>query len=164
MMRHLAYYALLIAMALCSAALADDPPNTPARRPVVRAPTQGKAMTTMMPSQPNRAMDSELFFAPTEEQAMSKPLPKRKRHCIATSSIRSADVRDDSTIRLTLGKNKQVDMKLYGICPGLSFDESFYYQPGPTMELCARFDTIVARSGSRCLIDAFVPVEQQPKK
>jgi hypothetical protein len=163
MVRYFILYGLFAALALCGPALADDSSNLPGRSPVLRAPTQGKTVSTVMPSQPRPAANTELFFAAPEEAAAPKSLSKSKRNCIATSSIRAADVRDDSTIRLTLGKNKQVDMKLFGVCPGLAFDESFYYQPGPAMELCARLDTIVARSGSRCLIEAFVPVEQKPK-
>ncbi len=139
-----ASYLLIAALLMSAGVRADD--MSP-RMPVMRAPTSGKAVTTLLPL----------------ETPMNVP-SKSKSNCVKTSSIHAADVRDDSTIRLTLAKNKQVDMKLYGICPGLAFDESFYYQPGPTMELCARLDTIVARSGSRCLIDAFVPVEPKGKK
>jgi hypothetical protein len=155
-------YAMIVALLLGRTALAEDE-NTPSRSPVVRAPNHGKAVSTTMPLQPRSAMKSELFNTPAAEAPAEKFSHKRMSNCIPTNSIRTADVRDDSTIRLTLGKNRQVDMKLYGVCPGLSFDGSFYYQPGPTMELCARLDTIVARSGSRCLIDAFVPV-LSPKK
>jgi hypothetical protein len=158
------FYALTGALLLGGAALAEEQKNSAVRSPVLRAPTQGKTVSTILPLETHDAAVSELLYAPAPEAPAVKSSSKRKSNCITTSSIRAADVRDDSTIRLTLGKHKQVDMKLYGICPGLAFDESFYYQPGPTMELCARLDTIVARSGSRCLIDAFVPVEPGSKK
>jgi hypothetical protein len=165
--------ALMMLMALASGVKAGDNRSSAAqdetsklsRLPVVRAPTQGKAVTTTLPMQPRAGSEAELYFAPLPESSPAKTRKKTgKSQCISTNSIRSTDVRDDRTIRLTLGMNKQVDMKLYNRCPGLAFDESFYYQPGPTMELCARQDTIMARSGSRCLIDAFVPVVPTPKK
>jgi hypothetical protein len=157
-MMYLRLSCLVIAALLMSAgAWADD--MSP-RMPVMRAPTSGKAVSSILPLEMSSDSPSDLYFTPPAEAAPAKA----KNSCVKTSTIRSADVRDDSTIRLTLAKNKQVDMRLYGICPGLAFDESFYYQPGPAMELCARLDTIVARSGSRCLIDAFVPVEPKGKK
>lgn len=148
---------LIVALLMSTGAAADD--MSP-RMPVMRAPTSGKAVNSILPLETRSDAPNDLYFTPPADAAPAKS----KSNCVKTSGIRSADVRDDSTIRLTLAKNKQVDMKLYGICPGLAFDESFYYQPGPTMLLCARFDTIVARSGSRCLIDAFVPVESRSKK
>jgi hypothetical protein len=159
---------LFMLMITASSALADDIRGNKrqeeeafSRLPVVRAPTQGKAVTTMIPSPPYVGQEVDLFNAPKQDTSPGK---MRKSQCISTNSIRTAQVRDDSTIRLTMGKNSQVDMKLQHRCPGLAFDESFYYQPGPTMQLCARLDTITARSGSRCLIDAFVPVGPAPKK
>jgi hypothetical protein len=155
---------LIVALLASTGARADDMDTLSPRIPVVRAPTSGRAVSTILPLEMRAGGRSDLYFAPLEEPAKVQSTSKPKNSCIKSSSISAADVRDDSTIRLTVAKNKQVDMKLYGICPGLAFDESFYYQPGPTMELCARIDTIVARSGSRCLIDAFVPVEPKHKK
>jgi hypothetical protein len=147
---------LLVLTSLPRASLAADEQRGDAmvsRAPMIRAPTYGKAVTTGFPA-------ADLLFAPppvTETKAT-------KTSCIHTQDIRSADVRDDRTIRLTLAGKRQMDMKLRGACSGLTFDESFYYQPGPTMQLCERFDSIVARSGSRCQIDAFLPVGPTAKK
>ncbi len=149
---------LVLALLIGMGVRADDLSAPSSRAPVMRAPTSGKTVNSILPHKSRAETQSDLYFLPSED------VTPAKTSCIRTSSIRKADVRDDSTIRLTVAKNKQIDMKLYGICPGLAFDESFYYQPGPTMELCARFDTIMARSGSRCLIDAFVPVESKSKK
>jgi hypothetical protein len=162
---------LAITLLSCTAAWAqearkDGPPI--ARVPVVRAPTAGKPVITSLPQEDRVGSQSDLFFmAEPEVQPLSPEsgsAQKPGRTCISTMDIRSADVLDDRTIRLTLRKRKQVDMKLRGTCFGLAFDESFYYQPGPSAQLCERLDTIVARSGSRCLIDAFVPVVPSPKK
>jgi hypothetical protein len=142
------------------------PPIT--RVPVVRAPTTGKPVITSLPQEDRVGSQADLFFMPEPDLLPLNPqsgsTKKPSRACISTMDIRSADVLDDSTIRLTLRKRKQVDMKLRGTCFGLAFDESFYYQPGPGAQLCERMDTIVARSGSRCLIDSFVAVAPAAKK
>ena len=75
--------------------------------------------------------------------------------CIRTDRIRAAEIEDDQSIRLTLRGGKQVLMRLENRCFGLAFDRSFYYRTSPTGELCAGFDTIMARAGSRCLISRF---------
>jgi hypothetical protein len=134
-----------------------------ARVPVVRAPTGGRPVITSLPQEDRVGSQADLFFMPEPELMPLAPAngggsKKPARICISSMDIRSAEVLNDSTIRLSLRKRKQVDMKLRGTCFGLAFDESFYYQPGPTGQLCERMDTIVARSGSRCLIDSFVAV------
>jgi hypothetical protein len=130
------------------------PPFT--RLPVMRAPTPGNLATPVPFADDRVGAQTDLFDAP-------EPPTSRKPSCILARDIRAAKVLDDSNIRLTLRRKTQVDMKLRGTCFGLAFDEMFYYQPGPTGQLCARADVIVARSGSRCLIEAFVPVAAAKK-
>ncbi len=173
MMKHVCW--LMIALLLGSglhpaqAQLQADKSPPIARVPVVRAPTTGRPVITSLPQEDRVGSQADLFFMPEPDLMPLAPdsganSKTTARACVSTMDIRSAKVLDDRTIRLTLRKRKQVDMKLRGTCFGLAFDESFYYQPGPTSQLCERMDTIVARSGSRCLIDSFVAVAPTPKK
>jgi hypothetical protein len=90
--------------------------------------------------------------------------PATQRGCVNIDSIRDAQVQDDENIVLRLRDKSLLLVKLRNRCIGLSFDESFYYQASPTRQLCARFDTITARSGSRCRIEQIVPLTLQELK
>jgi hypothetical protein len=78
---------------------------------------------------------------------------KAKKRCIPADFIREAVVKDDKRIDLTLSGKKYYAIKFKDKCHGLGFDRSFYYYLTPARQLCARFDSIVTRSGSRCIID-----------
>jgi hypothetical protein len=78
---------------------------------------------------------------------------KAKKRCVPADFIREATVKDDKTIDITLSGRKYYAIKFKDKCHGLAFDSSFYYYLTPSRQLCARFDTIVTRSGSRCIID-----------
>jgi Family of unknown function (DUF6491) len=133
---------------------ASEPPVS--RLPVLRAPTD--APPGQSPGDASGEAASSLVPSPAAQ-------PKRKAAtCVNTRMIQQAIVIDDRTIRMLMGRRRALDLKLRGTCFGLRFDESFYYQPGPTGQLCERFDTIVTRSGHRCLIDAIVPVELRPER
>jgi Family of unknown function (DUF6491) len=113
--------------------------------PVVRAPTEP---LSALPTDPLPGVEPEAkaFVAPS---------------CINVRNIRQARVKDDRTVILALTRKRTLAMNLRGACHGLAFDESFYYQPSPSGEICARLDFITARSGSRCMIEAFQVVPKE---
>lgn len=82
--------------------------------------------------------------------------------CISVDFIRSTKVLDDRTVRFRMTGGAMYEIKLRDRCFGLAFHESFYYQASPTRQLCARYDTIVARSGSRCRIDSITRLNRKP--
>lgn len=82
--------------------------------------------------------------------------------CINVDFIRDTKVKDDQTIRMRMRGGATYEVKLRDKCFGLAFHESFYYQASPTRRLCARYDTIVARSGSRCRIDSITRLNRKP--
>ena len=131
-------------------ARADQPPP---RLPVLRAPTDAPA--GQVPDEPSSTPSTSLV----PQAAPAGRAARKPATCLNTRLIRQAIVIDDTTIRMVINSKRAMDLKLRGTCFGLRFDESFYYQPGPTGQLCERFDTIVTRSGHRCMIDAIVPVE-----
>ena len=149
-----ALFALLTASVLPAAAAPGASllpvEDSPKRMPVERAPTDSITRPAMMET--------------GESNGALAATPKRRMQCLSTRMIDRAQVIDDSTIRMKLGSKRYLDIKLRGTCYGLRFDESFYYQPGPTGELCERVDTIVTRSGHRCMIDAIVPVDPEKLK
>jgi Family of unknown function (DUF6491) len=94
-------------------------------------------------------------LSPTVDPGVSEP-------CINVDFIRDTKVRDDQTIRFRMRGGATYEIKLRDKCFGLAFHESFYYQVSPTRRLCARYDTIVARSGSRCRIESIVRLNKKP--
>jgi hypothetical protein len=108
-------------------------------------------------SQPLSVVESTQDFSNSVEASADQLAAiedvKAKKRCIPADFIREANVRDDKTIDLTLSGKKYYAIKFKDKCNGLAFDSSFYYFLTPSRQLCARFDTIVTRSGSRCIID-----------
>jgi hypothetical protein len=106
--------------------------------------------------QPGALAASRAPAEPTEVTPAGAPPPPDQRlpRCLRTDRIRETTVRDDRTIRFRLAGGDVVDVKLRNRCYGLSFDGSFYYHLNPNRQLCERLDWIVARSGSRCQIEA----------
>jgi hypothetical protein len=124
----------------------------------VPVPAQAVAVkSSKAKSQSLSVIESTQDFSNSEEASADQLAAiedaKAKKRCIPADFIREATVRDDKTIELTLSGKKYYAIKFKDKCNGLAFDSSFYYYLTPTRQLCARFDTIVTRSGSRCIID-----------
>jgi hypothetical protein len=136
--------------------------SLPAGSSVVKAPTALPLANdvTLMPAF-NAGQKRALSVQPLQQNAAPAARTNPQTACVNIDAIRSAKVQDDETILLQMRNKNMFLLKLRTRCIGLSFDESFYYQASPTRQLCARFDTITARSGSRCLIDQIIPFAQQ---
>ncbi len=78
--------------------------------------------------------------------------------CVSVDAIRQAEIKSDRVVELRLRGGAIYEMRLAGRCHGLAFYDGFYYRTTPSRQLCAGIDVIMARSGSRCPIDAFVLV------
>jgi Family of unknown function (DUF6491) len=121
------------------------PSTAPQNRPSV----QRIAPLTIVDAAPG----ANLGLIPSDAELDAIEESKAKKRCIPADFIRQATVIDDKTIDLDLGKGKNYAIKFKNKCHGLGFDKTFYYYLTPSRQLCARFDTIVTRSGSRCVID-----------
>ena len=97
--------------------------------------------------------------AGTDGAADVKDSDLGRNACISTSRIRSAQIISDELIELDMRGGKRLQMKLADRCTGLSFDQGFYYRTNANGRLCAGFDVIMARSGSRCLIGS---IQEKP--
>jgi Family of unknown function (DUF6491) len=73
--------------------------------------------------------------------------------CLSVDLIKKTTVVDDQTIHVELQGKRFFAIRFRDVCAGLKFDQSFYYHLAPNRQLCARLDTIITRSGSRCLIN-----------
>ena len=136
--------AVLTAGATAASALdAKKARSTPVSKipSVMRAPTEPLGALPVDPVAPPATADSRAADAPPS--------------CINVRNIRQAIVQDDQSVLLKMSGRRMLLMALRTPCRGLAFDETFYYRPSPSGEICARLDVITARSGSRCLIDAF---------
>jgi hypothetical protein len=121
------------------------------------AQSAASTKTSKPKSQPLSVVESSQGFRAADDVSADQLAAiedvKAKKRCIPADFIREAVVRDDQTIDLTLSGKKYYAIKFKDKCRGLAFDSSFYYYLTPSRQLCARFDTIVTRSGSRCIID-----------
>lgn len=86
--------------------------------------------------------------------------------CLSVDNIQAAEIQDDKTIILHLRNGLWYEMRLTDRCPGLGFYQGFYYRTSPNRQLCSRQDSVIARSGSQCLINSFVKIDRpgQSKK
>jgi hypothetical protein len=132
-------------IALMHPAYALDP-----ARDGVRSPPR-----TLLPTAQTSRSLLDQPTSPAAEPDAKAADPQGEATCVQVDRIRDAQVLSDQVVRLRLRGGKRTDMILRNGCMGLAFHESFYYRPGPTGRLCAGFDWITARSGSRCQIEAF---------
>ncbi len=138
--------ALLVALLASASLRAQSQPllQNPSRTPVQR-------MQPLTIVEAGTMAQSEVEAS--QEQLDAIEDTKAKKRCIPADFIREAIVKDDKKIELILSGKKYYEIRFKDKCHGLGFDKSFYYYLTPSRQLCARFDTIVTRSGSRCLID-----------
>jgi hypothetical protein len=71
--------------------------------------------------------------------------------CISLSQVRRSQILDDHTILFHMSGKRIKKATLAFGCPSLKFYGSFSYR-SYNNRLCARFDTIVSRSGAHCPI------------
>jgi Family of unknown function (DUF6491) len=147
--------------ALCSGpSVAQAPPAAQPPANTARPTVQRMAPLTIVDSAPG----ARLGLIPSEEALDDIEDAKSKKRCIPADFIRQATVKDDKTIDLDLSGGRTYAIKLKDKCHGLGFDKTFYYYLTPSRQLCARFDTIVTRSGSRCIIEKIVKRKPDKKK
>jgi hypothetical protein len=75
----------------------------------------------------------------------------RGNECITLSQVRRTQILDDHTILFHMSGKRIKKATLAFGCPSLKFYGSFSYR-SYNNQLCARFDTIVSRSGAHCPI------------
>ena len=80
---------------------------------------------------------------------------KRGPKCIVASELAGALVPAPGMVDLVLTGNRRVRAKLDNSCEPLDFYSGFYLKPSIDGKVCAGRDTIRARSGVACPIDAF---------
>ncbi|MBZ9648863.1 hypothetical protein K9B33_15045 [Sphingobium sp. 3R8] len=89
--------------------------------------------------------------------------------CVQIQSIRSTDVRDDSTIDFIMNGNKVYRNSLPNSCPSLGFEKRFLYKTSLS-QLCS-VDIITVlynagpglQQGPSCGLGKFQPMEKAPK-
>lgn len=145
------------------------------RTPIMRAPTKaatpGKTQrqrraTGIEHASPSvdRAGDTEAFSLPQVPELPGGNPAAAKSACLGLDTIKSATVISDRAIRFLLHSGETVQMQLHDRCPGLAYDDAFYYEVTPTRQICERFDSILARSGSRCMIERIATVKAPPRR
>jgi hypothetical protein len=174
--RHAAKRFGMVSAVVCAAACgASSPAQTPQSQ---IPPSQSPASNFQTPATITRptvqrmapltivepAPGANIGLIPSEEALDKIEEAKAKKRCIPADFIRQATVKDDKTIDLDLSGGRIYAIKFKDKCPGLGFDKTFYYYLTPSRQLCARFDTIVTRSGSRCIIDKIAHRKADKKK
>lgn len=145
--------------------------RTPIMRAPMKAATVGKAVRRPHASGPDRhiplgerAGDMEAFSLPQMPELPGGSPAAAKSACLGLDTIKSATVVNDRSIRFLLHSGETVQMQLHDRCPGLTYDDAFYYEVTPTRQICERFDSILARSGSRCMIERIATVKTPPHR
>ncbi|HEY1836174.1 MAG TPA: hypothetical protein VGG36_00830 [Rhizomicrobium sp.] len=83
--------------------------------------------------------------------------------CIQTYNIDHTKAPNDKTILFYMRSGAVYQSNLRGVCPGLSIN-GFSYVSSPAPQLCPNVQTIrVLRTGSVCMMSAFVPYTPPPK-
>lgn len=85
--------------------------------------------------------------------------------CIVAADLAGALVSEPGMVDLVLKGNRRVRARLDDRCEPLDFYNGFYVKPSADGRICADRDSIRARSGLSCQIDAFrllKPVKDKP--
>lgn len=80
---------------------------------------------------------------------------KHGPRCIAAAELAGAMVSAPGVVDLVLTGDRRVRARLDGACEPLDFYSGFYLKPSADGQICADRDSIRARSGTSCRIDAF---------
>ncbi len=79
--------------------------------------------------------------------------------CIQSSQIVGAAVTRGGAVDFILKGRQRVRARFERACPALDFYSGFYLKPNPDGRICARRDSIHARSGGGCEIQRFRKLE-----
>ncbi len=122
------------------------------------AQPQHRHAGTIMPSSQSQGM--MLVAKPSYNDVISSKNAVRViKRCIATNAFKGTNITNDQTVLITLKTGELVNLRLRDRCYGLAYDDKFYYQQNPGQQLCEQTDAIIARSGSRCIIDKIETVK-----
>jgi Family of unknown function (DUF6491) len=141
-------YSAIIAAAVLSTSIAlqAQPSPTPVASPLLRTPVH--RLPALGITEPASSATSEAEL-PRDNSANASSTDR----CLSIDLIKKTAVIDDQTIHVELKGKRFFAIRFRDVCVGLKFDQSFYYHLAPNRQLCARVDTIITRSGSRCLIN-----------
>ncbi len=92
---------------------------------------------------------------------------KGSKRCLDATNLAGAIIRSNNTIDLVLQGGDRWRMTLRDSCPGLGFYRGFYLRQTTDGEICARRDSIHARSGGECGINSFkrlVPAKEKRER
>lgn len=84
-----------------------------------------------------------------------KWVEKRTAKCVRANSLAGAIVTHRDSVDLVLAGGKRVRARLESKCPALDFYSGFYMKSTRDGMICADRDSVRARSGGECRIDAF---------
>jgi hypothetical protein len=93
--------------------------------------------------------------APQSEEAPVEWKEKKGPKCLAIRSIRSASISAQSSIDMMLLSGERYRARLERGCRAVDFWSGFYVEPSKDGSLCAGRDSVQARGGTECEIDAF---------
>jgi hypothetical protein len=79
--------------------------------------------------------------------------------CIQSAQIVGAAVTRGGAVDFILKGHQRVRARFERACPALDFYSGFYLKPNPDGRICARRDSIHARSGGGCEIQHFRKLE-----
>ncbi len=129
----------------------------------VQAQPQHRHAGTIRPS--SLSQDMTLVAKPSYNDVISsKSVMHGAKRCIATSAFKGTNITNDQTVLITLKTGELINLRLRDRCYGLAYDDKFYYQQNPGQQLCEQTDAIIARSGSRCLIDKIETIKNAKSK
>lgn len=121
------------------ARLRDPPPQRPSWAEVERVPVEPPGLSDDGDDQ--------------EDSAASRG---QRRTCINVDRIRSAVALDERIIELKLRGGQTLHMRFAEDCPFIAFYDGFYYHSDLGGRLCARRDSVLARSGGACTIESIM--------
>lgn len=100
-----------------------------------------------------------IIRVPTRSAAAPPPITKWRskpyRKCISGKGIAGAALIAPDKVDFILPGGDRVRAELESSCPALDYYSGFYLRPGPEGMVCARRDSIHARSGGECQIIRF---------
>lgn len=109
-----------------------------------------------------RVQEHIIIRVPVRPPAPRPPVTfkeKKGPRCIVSAQIVGAAVTSAGEVDFLLRGRQRVRAKFERACPALDFYSGFYLKPSPDGRLCARRDSIHARSGGACEIQKFRKLE-----
>lgn len=103
-----------------------------------------------------------IIRVPVRPPPIAAPIEYKERKgpkCIQSSQIAGAAVTRGGAVDFFLKGRQRVRARFERECPALDFYSGFYLKPNPDGRICARRDSIHARSGGGCEIQRFRKLE-----